>query len=72
MKIQYELLEKAAAMVNENGYILYSTCSIELEEDTLLVQKFISEHPKFTLKQEELLLPNLDHDGAYAAVLCRG
>lgn len=72
VKIQYELLEKAAAMVNENGYILYSTCSIELEEDTLLVQKFISEHPKFTLKQEELLLPNIDHDGAYAAVLCRG
>jgi 16S rRNA (cytosine967-C5)-methyltransferase len=71
VKIQSELLEKAEKMLASNGYILYSTCSIEPEEDTLTVQKFISRHPEFTLQKEELLLPDSSHDGAYAAVICR-
>lgn len=71
VKIQSELLEKAEKMLASNGYILYSTCSIEPEEDTLMVQKFISRHPEFTLQKEELLLPDNTHDGAYAALLSR-
>ena len=71
VKIQRELLEKAEKMLSPNGCILYSTCSIEPEEDSLMVQNFIADHPEFTLQREELLLPDTSHDGAYAAVLFR-
>lgn len=74
-KIQQELLQKAARLARDRTKILYSTCSIQPEENSEQVQVFLSQHKQFTLLAEKLSLPSIktpdtfDHDGGYAAVL---
>jgi len=69
---QMQLLEKAAGQVKPGGVLVYSTCSLEPEENTELVQRFASKCPPFKLDHERALLP-FDHgvDGAYVARLIR-
>lgn len=73
--IQQDLLCKAAGLARAKTKILYSTCSIQPEENAEQVQAFLSRHNRFTLLTEKLTLPSLktsdafDHDGGYAAVL---
>lgn len=67
---QQTLLESATQRLNPNGAILYSTCSLETEENESLIQLFLSTHPQFRLEQERSLLPHRDKvDGAYIARL---
>jgi 16S rRNA (cytosine967-C5)-methyltransferase len=69
---QMSLLSKAAGMLKPKGIICYSTCSIQPEEDGLLVRGFIKETPGFELEYENIILPSaepFDHDGGYSAVI---
>jgi 16S rRNA (cytosine967-C5)-methyltransferase len=69
---QRGILEGAAARVRVKGRIVYSTCSLEPEEDELLVGAWLRQHPGFTLVQERKLFPPKDGvDGAYAALIVR-
>jgi 16S rRNA (cytosine967-C5)-methyltransferase len=85
-EIQYKLLCKASTLVKKDGVLVYSTCSIEPEENGEIVKKFLKEHPNYILKNadekfaEELIDENgciqtLPHihmmDGAFAAKLVR-
>ncbi|MCL1947559.1 MAG: 16S rRNA (cytosine(967)-C(5))-methyltransferase RsmB [Chitinivibrionia bacterium] len=47
--IQKELLQNAAQLVEKNGVIVYSTCSLENEENREVVEFFLKENPDFTL-----------------------
>ena len=73
--IQQDLLHKAAELSRPKTKILYSTCSIQPEENTQQIQAFLSQNRQFTLLTEKLTLPSLqtpdafDCDGGYAAVL---
>ncbi|MGA1236521.1 MAG: 16S rRNA (cytosine(967)-C(5))-methyltransferase RsmB [Limisphaerales bacterium] len=69
-EMQRELLEQAAAPLNSGGTLIYSTCSLEPEENEDVVNAFIADHPDFTLVRERQLLPFRDGvDGAYVAHL---
>lgn len=70
-ELQYKILAEAAKLLKKGGKLIYSTCSIEKEENHILIKKFISEHKDFTLLQEKQLIPSELHDGAYAAVLIK-
>jgi 16S rRNA (cytosine967-C5)-methyltransferase len=85
-KIQYKLLCKAAELVKPGGVVVYSTCSIEPEENFDIVEKFLTNNPEFELESakdkfpDEILDENgcvqtLPHkhnlDGAFAAKLVR-
>ncbi len=69
--LQQKILNAAATLVRPGGRIVYSTCSIEPDENTAQVHAFLTTHPEFTLETEEQLLPTHEHDGAYAARLRR-
>ncbi len=71
MKTQAELLEAAAKLIAPGGKLVYSTCSIETEEDGAQVEAFLARHAEFALGETRLELPTCTHDGAYAATLCR-
>ncbi len=71
MEIQRRILDNVAHTVKPGGRLVYSTCSIEADENQLQVQKFLAHHADFTLVREQALLPAPDHDGAYAALLRR-
>jgi len=83
---QIKLLEKAASLVKPGGAVVYSTCSIEPEENFEIVKQFLNKHPNFKLESakekfnDEVIdengciqtLPQRHQmDGAFAAKLVR-
>jgi 16S rRNA (cytosine967-C5)-methyltransferase len=67
---QRDLLEHASQLVKPDGTIVYSTCSLEPEENTEMIQSFLASHPNFKLGGERTLVPFRDAvDGAYTARL---
>jgi len=70
--IQRAILENALPCLKEDGRIVYSTCSIDAEENHDLVTDFISTHSDWRVEVEHQALPYRDHtDGAYAARITR-
>ncbi len=69
--LQNEILEAAALRVAPGGQLVYSTCSIEPEENAGQIERFLSAHPEFEAAGGEQLLPSTEHDGAYAFLLRR-
>jgi 16S rRNA (cytosine967-C5)-methyltransferase len=69
---QLDLLQQAATQVKPGGVLVYSTCSLEPEENGEVVKHFLNEHADFKLESEHELLPFVDNvDGAYVAKLIR-
>ncbi len=82
---QREILEHASALVRPGGSVVYSTCTIEPEENEGVVHWFLDQHPEYELIPAESVLPasvcsngflsTLPHvhhsDGAFAARLRR-
>jgi 16S rRNA (cytosine967-C5)-methyltransferase len=69
---QRDLLEHASQLLKPGGVLVYSTCSLEPEENGGLVQAFVAAHPNFKLERERMLLPFRDGvDGAYVTRLVR-
>jgi 16S rRNA (cytosine967-C5)-methyltransferase len=70
--LQLSLLKRAALQVKSGGVLVYSTCSLEPEENAEVVKQFLHEHKDFKLEDEMELLPFADQvDGAYVARLKR-
>ncbi|MBX7145320.1 MAG: 16S rRNA (cytosine(967)-C(5))-methyltransferase RsmB [Oligoflexia bacterium] len=51
IKLQSSLLEKAALMVRPGGRLVYSTCSIDRQENEDQVNSFLSKHSDFALME---------------------
>lgn len=46
-EIQYAILENAAKYLKLGGELVYSTCSLSLEENDMVIDRFLSEHKNF-------------------------
>lgn len=67
---QLRIAENALQALRPGGRLLYSTCSIEPEENSLLVEKLLARHPEYRLEKDFLALPHrVAADGAYAALI---
>ena len=67
--MQRALLDGAHCL-RPGGCLVYSTCSLEPEENERLIRDWLRTHPRFTLRGERRLFPPDDGvDGAYAACL---
>ena len=65
---QLGLLKQAASALKPGGVLVYSTCSLEPEEDQEVVKEFLRRCIGFKLESERELLPFVDDvDGAYVA-----
>ncbi len=65
---QLDLLTLAATKLKPGGVLVYSTCSLEPEENSEVVKEFLREHENFKLESERELLPFADNvDGAFVA-----
>jgi 16S rRNA (cytosine967-C5)-methyltransferase len=85
-ELQFGLLVKASSMLKPGGQLVYSTCSIETEENFDMIKEFLESHPNFKLEDAgkqfpaEIVdengciqtLPHVHHmDGAFAAKLVK-
>lgn len=72
VRLQAEILARAAALVAPGGTLVYSTCSNEPAENQDQVAAFLAAHPEFTMGECRESLPfESGMDGAFAAVLVR-
>lgn len=69
---QLQILRNVLPMLRKGGTLVYSTCSMEPEENQQVVAKISEEFPELQFIQEVQALPFLDRiDGAYAAKFTR-
>lgn len=73
-RLQSNLIEHAATMVDINGCLLYATCTINRAENEDIVEGFLGENPDFTLedfsaKISFFPLDELDKDAAAKGML---
>jgi 16S rRNA (cytosine967-C5)-methyltransferase len=67
---QLDLLKLAATKLKPGGVLVYSTCSLEPEENGEVVKEFLRAHAGFKLENERELLPFADNvDGSYVTRL---
>ena len=71
VKNQEELLDAAANMVKKGGRLVYSTCSLEPEENMEQIEKFLKTYDNFELMSLENYLPDevLSEDGKHYQTL---
>lgn len=50
-KRQKEILENASVCLKKNGILVYSTCTLSLEENEMMVEGFLKEHKDFILEK---------------------
>jgi 16S rRNA (cytosine967-C5)-methyltransferase len=68
--VQTQILDACARMLKEKGRIVYSTCSLETEENEELVSRWVRDNPGFRLgKMEKAFPPESGTDGAFAALI---
>jgi 16S rRNA (cytosine967-C5)-methyltransferase len=68
--LQWKLLGKATELTKPGGVLVYSTCSLEPEENERVVEQFLGSHSDVQLETTRSLFPPRDgFDGAFVARL---
>lgn len=68
-ELQLKLLDLAVQALKPGGRIIYSTCSIEREENRVVVDAVLGQHSGLKLDEERLHIPGQPADGGYQARL---
>ncbi len=69
--LQSELLEAAAGRIRPGGRLVYSTCSVEREENEEVVERVRAGRPDLELASSETKLQDGSSGGGFCAVLVR-
>jgi 16S rRNA (cytosine967-C5)-methyltransferase len=68
--LQRDLLESAASVVRPGGWLVYSTCALEPEENEVQVRDFLTRHPEFEADAAAgAVAPELISEQGWLAVL---
>jgi len=66
--IQWKMLNNCAEYVKEDGSLVYSTCSVTLEENEMLIERFLKWHLDFALTETS---PKIGVDGFRGLSQCQ-
>lgn len=70
--LQFEILTACAMRLRSGGRLVYSTCSLEADENESLVSRWVGAHSDFKLDREvKAFPPEAQTDGAFAALIRR-
>jgi len=67
-EVQQQMITNCAQHVAAGGYLIYSTCSITVEENELVIERFLAEHSDFRLVD---LMPEFGLPGLRGLTKCR-
>lgn len=68
---QKEILENASKYVKPGGTLVYSTCTVNPDENELQVKDFLKNHEEFTLESMNQLMPGEETDGFFISKMIR-
>ena len=71
VKVQADILDTCADLLNIGGIMVYSTCTINTKENRKQVANFIKRHPNFELVEDKDLIERADSDRFYVAKLLK-
>ena len=66
--IQWQMINNVAENVKHGGVLAYSTCSVTVEENELIIERFLKWHPEFRLAEVN---PKLGLPGLRGLAKCR-
>ncbi|MCP3967161.1 MAG: methyltransferase domain-containing protein [Lentisphaerae bacterium] len=69
--LQRRIIEKAFDMLAPGGQLIYSTCSIDEEEDEKQVEWILSSFDELKFVEKKKILPSEHWDGAFAALFIK-
>ena len=49
--IQWQMIDNCAQNVKSGGFLAYSTCSVTVEENEMIIERFLAAHPEFKLAE---------------------
>ena len=67
-QIQWQMLDNCSKYVKLGGTLVYSTCSITIEENEMLIERFMKWHPEFLLTE---VTPRMGLPGLRGLDKCR-
>ncbi len=67
-EVQQQMIDNCASKVTQGGYLTYSTCSITVEENEMVIERFLKEHPDFHFVE---ISPELGVPGMRGLTQCR-
>jgi len=71
-KKQLAILSASSSYVKPGGTLVYSTCTINPEENEHVIESFVKRNPAFKIEEKTLLLPSRDKtDGFFICVMKR-
>ena len=72
-ELQKNIIENMCKFVKQKGFLVYSTCTINKDENERLINEFLKKHQEFKLLEEHKIVQNFnsDNDGFYIAKLER-
>jgi len=66
--IQWQMINNCAEKVAAGGVMIYSTCSITVEENEMIIERFLKDHPEFSLAE---IKPELGSPGLRGLSQCQ-
>lgn len=66
--IQWRMISNCADQMKAGGILTYSTCSITIEENEMIIERFLKQHPEFSLAD---ITPNMGLPGLRGLEKCR-
>jgi 16S rRNA (cytosine967-C5)-methyltransferase len=67
-EIQWRMIDNCAERVKAGGVLTYSTCSITVEENEMIIERFLNRHPEFALSE---INPKIGMPGIRGLDQCR-
>jgi 16S rRNA (cytosine967-C5)-methyltransferase len=72
VELQGEILDAAARVVEPGGHLVYSTCTLETEENEAQVEAFLKRTPGFALQETGTVARSYLDGRGYLRVLPQG
>jgi 16S rRNA (cytosine967-C5)-methyltransferase len=66
--IQWMMINNCADNVKSGGFLMYSTCSVTVEENEIIIERFLARHKEFKLVE---ITPKMGLPGLHGLDLCQ-
>ena len=71
VEIQAKILDSSARYVKSNGVLVYSTCTVNSDENKKQIDNFLERNKEFELVMQKQFLPTEDIDGFYVCKMIK-